>query len=256
MQDTLEQWPIHRAVATARNRGRSGRVKRGTGHIAGSKRCFLAMEPGSAFTTDAPHTAQHRLSYCLGELANNESRDRVSIADVVDALAHRSLAGLLFFFALPNTLPMPPGTSAVLGLPLVILSAQLMLGLQARLPKLIANKSMARQSFAKVVERILPWISAAERLVRPRMSWVASGVHKHWIGALCLLLSIVLLLPIPFGNMLPAAAISMLALGLLERNGIWVLTGLISTVAAAVLLVAVTYGLVECVTYMLPRATQ
>jgi hypothetical protein len=160
---------------------------------------------------------------------------------------------MLFVFALPNVVPTPPGTSTVLGVPMVILSTQLMLGMRPWLPNFIARRSMTRDVFARIVARILPWLQRIEGLMRPGLSVLARPPYEYAVGALCLLLSIVVLLPIPLGNMLPAAAISLFALGILERNGVWVLAGLATTLVSAVLVSGVIYGLIEGARYILAR---
>ncbi len=113
----------------------------------------------------------------------------------------------------------PPGTSAILGLPLVYLAAQMMLGRLPWLPPFIANRSMSREDFAATISRATPIIARAEKLLKPRLSLFVRHRAERVIGALCLILAIVLLLPDPPGHMLPAFAICLLALGVLERDG-------------------------------------
>ena len=72
-------------------------------------------------------------------------------------------------------------------------------------------------------------------------------------GLVCLMLSLVLVLPIPLGNMLPALAICLLALGILERDGLWVLAGLAAAAAAAALVSGVVYAMVQAVFFVLAR---
>jgi hypothetical protein len=55
------------------------------------------------------------LSAMLHQLALDDSRDRIAVSDLLTALGDRALAALLFVFAVPNVLPVPPGTSAILG---------------------------------------------------------------------------------------------------------------------------------------------
>jgi hypothetical protein len=69
-----------------------------------------------------------------------------------------------------------------------------------------------------------------------------TALHDRAIGAVCLLLSIILFLPIPMGNMPPAIAICLFALAILERDGIWVLAGFGAAIAA----VAVIWGRNSC----------
>jgi len=60
-----------------------------------------------------------RLSQLFINLSS-QAQGAVSIGTIRDALGNRSFAALLVLFALINLIPLPPGTSAVLGLPLLI----------------------------------------------------------------------------------------------------------------------------------------
>ena len=190
----------------------------------------------------------------LQALAADESRERIAVADLLDALGDRALAALLFVFAIPNVLPMPPGTSALLGAPLVFLAAQMALNLRAWLPSVIAARSMARSDFAGLVRRIAPWLVRAERLMKPRLTPLASGAMESVVGTVCLLLALVLVLPIPLGNMLPALAICLLALGILERDGLWVLAGFAAAAGAAALVSGVLWAIVKAALYVIRNA--
>lgn len=159
----------------------------------------------------------------------------MSVADLLLALQDRALAALLLIFALPNVIRVPPGTSAVLGAPLVFLAAQLAFGMRPWLPNFIGRRSMPRQHFSAVITRAAPWLARAERLLRPRCSAMCRPPVEYGIGLVCLLLSLIVLLPIPLGNMLPALAICMMALGILELDGLWVLAGLFTAVVSVVL---------------------
>jgi hypothetical protein len=189
------------------------------------------------------------LSTALYALAYDDTRERIAVSDLLDALGDRALAALMFVFAVPNVLPVPPGTSAVLGAPLLFLAAQLAFGLRPWLPAMIASRSMARTDFGALVRRIGPWLARAERLLRPRAMRLALPPMEFVIGLVCLLLAIVLALPIPLGNMLPALAISLFALGILERDGLWVLAGFAATVVSAVLVSGVVYAMVKTAIY-------
>ena len=200
-----------------------------------------------------PGSHKQPLSAMLLALAEDGQRERISVADLLAALGDRALAALLFVFAFPNVLPVPPGTSALLGAPLVFLAAQMALDMKAWLPAVIAQRSMAQADYAALVRRIVPWLARAERLLRPRATLLASGAMESVVGLVCLLLSLVLVLPIPLGNMLPALAICLLALGMLERDGLWVLIGLVTAAAAAFVVSGVVYAMVQATFYLLAR---
>ncbi|MES2756462.1 MAG: exopolysaccharide biosynthesis protein [Pseudomonadota bacterium] len=193
------------------------------------------------------------LSQVLCALAADTSRERVAIGDLLHALGDRAIGALLFVFAFPNILPLPPGASAVLGAPLVFLAAQLTFGMQPWLPAFITRRSMSGADFRGMVQRVAPWLARAEKLLRPRASALALPPVEYVVGLICLVLATVLVLPIPLGNMLPALAISLLALGLLERDGYSVVAGLIAAVVAAVVVSGVVFGLVKGAIFMLAQ---
>lgn len=185
------------------------------------------------------------LSALLQGLAQQPGHERIAVRDLIDALGERALGALLFLFAVPNVLPVPPGTSAVLGLPLVVLAAQLMLGRRPWLPAVLAGRSISQADFAATVQRILPWVQRGERLLRPRLAWLVQPPLEYAIGAVCLVLAIVLTLPVPLGNVLPAVAISLLALALVERDGLCMLAGLGVALLAGAVVSGVVYVAVK-----------
>jgi hypothetical protein len=195
-----------------------------------------------------------KLSEILEDLAVDASRDRVSIADLVQAMHGRAFGALLLIFAFPNALPAIPGTSSILGMPLLFLSAQMMLGMGVWLPKLVSHRSMSRGDFGNLVERVNPWLEWADGFTAPRLSLLTEPAALRVIGAVCLVLSIVLVLPVPLGNMLPGIALCLIALGVLERDGLWIIGGL--AVGALALLIAwgVVYALGRAAWFLLTNA--
>ncbi len=185
------------------------------------------------------------LSAVLRALADDTSRDRIAFGDLLAAFADRALAALMFVFAIPNVLPSPPGLSTVLGAPLVLLAAQVGLGLNPWLPQFIGQRSLAREDFQRLVDRVVPWLARAEKLLKPRFSWLAMPPMENLVGLFCFMLALILALPIPMGNNLPALAISLVALGLLERDGLWVSAGILTGVVAMVVVSGVLYALVQ-----------
>ena len=198
----------------------------------------------------APEEAP-RLSDVLNRIARDESRERIAIGDLLSVMQERAFGPLLLIFSLPNVLPTPPGTSAVLGAPLVFLTAQLALGRDPWLPRIIADRSIARTDFAKFIGRATPWLAKAERLLRPRLGVLAHPPAEYVVGVMTFVLALVLVLPIPLGNMLPALAICILALGILERDGVWVIAGMVVGVASLVVVSGVIWAFIKAGLYLL-----
>ncbi|WP_246329238.1 exopolysaccharide biosynthesis protein [Chthonobacter rhizosphaerae] len=194
---------------------------------------------------------RRRLSDILVALANDPARDRISIGTLLEGMQNRAFGALLIVFALPNAIPTPPGTSTVLGIPLIFLAAQLALGWRRPwLPPVIADRSIPRDTFGSLVSSMLPWLQRAERLSRPRLVRLVRGPFARVIGVLCLVLSLILVLPIPLGNMLPAFSICLLSIAVLERDGLTALLGLVSSSASLVLVGGVLYALTKAALFV------
>lgn len=201
-----------------------------------------------------PPEGKKRFSQILDAIGADERRERVSVSDLMRAMDARAVAALILLFALPNVVPTPPGTSSILGLPLLYLTAQMMLGKLPWLPAIIADRSMTRSDFNSFVGRVTPLLARAERLLKPRLLFITSVTGEKIIGGLCLVLAIVLAMPIPLGNMLPALAISLMALGVLERDGLWVMIGVVVGVLSMVIVSGVVWALAKAALFLIVNA--
>lgn len=197
---------------------------------------------------------RRKLSEILSEIAHDRERERISVSDLVQALQLRAFGAMLLIFSLPNALPAPPGTSAILGLPLLYLTSQLMMGRAPWLPRFIADRSMSRYDLALLINRVNPFLERAEKALTPRLLALSGAPAERVVGALCLILAIVLVLPIPLGNMLPAFAISVIALGILERDGLWILVGSAIGLLSLLIVWGVLYALVKAAAFVILNA--
>lgn len=195
-----------------------------------------------------------KLSEILVELAADKSRERIALGELLDVLQGRAFGALMLIFAFPNILPSPPGLAAILGLPLVFLSARMAMGRGPWLPGFIARRSLPRESFATVFDRATPWVERAERMLRHRLAVLTWGPSQQVLGGVCLMLSLLLMLPVPFGNMAPSVAICLIALGVLERDGVWVIAGLIASLGATVWVLALGYALIKSAIFVVMNA--
>ena len=200
------------------------------------------------------HTPKKPLSDVLADIGRDPEMSQIAVSDLISLLGGRGRAALILIFAFPNVLPAPPGLSGVLGLPLLYLSFQMMMGRLPWLPRFIGERSLSRERFAQLVENLGPWLARAERLLRPRLPFLVNPVAERILGVLCLVLAAVLSLPIPFGNMLPAFAICLIALGMLERDGVWVVIGTLVGLGALTIVAGIVYTLIKSGLFLLMNA--
>lgn len=77
------------------------------------------------------------------------------------------------------------------------------------------------------------------------MIWMINRRGEQIIGLFAFMLAVVLFLPIPFGNTVPAPAIAILALAVLERDGLAAIAGTLVGLAGIAVVSAVIVGLVK-----------
>lgn len=152
--------------------------------------------------------------------------ESISVDDIVEHFGRRAFGAVLFIFSIPNLLPLPPGSSTFLSLPLLILAPQLAAGSHRPwIPRWLGRRTIARAALRQMTERAVPWIERAERMTAPRLSFMFGRLGDVSIGLVCTALAAVLILPIPLGNLLPAAAVAALSLSLIQRDGLLTLIG-------------------------------
>jgi hypothetical protein len=177
---------------------------------------------------------QKPISTVLRELG---AEDRMRLGDIVDRFGRRAFGSLLFVFAIPNLLPLPPGSSTVLGAPLLLLAPQLALGVNAPwLPRWLDDRTISGADLTKAFGRLLPWVERIEKISSPRLGFMFGTIGDRAIGVICSLLSFVLILPIPLGNLLPALTIGVLGFALLQRDGLFAAAGYVLAVFSGLLL--------------------
>ena len=172
---------------------------------------------------DERHEHQERklpLSEMMAEIAA-DSDPTVTLGEIIHRLGHRAFGAMYFVFAAPNWLPMPPGASTFFGFPLVLMTPQMIFGVRGPwLPNFIDERPIKRKTMADAFKKLIPWLRKVEKVSRPRLTFLFGPVGDRVIAFVCFLLSLILILPIPLGNMAPAAAIAIFGLAMVQRDGI------------------------------------
>lgn len=184
------------------------------------------------------------LSAVLESRAGALDSERISIGEVLKLLDDRSIWALLLLLALPMALPIPaPGLSVPFGACMILVSVQLAIGREhAWIPARLARRSMQVPAFTRMVRAVLPTLRRLEKIVRPRKRWLAGDWMRIPVGVACLILALIITLPIPLGHVVPGTAISLFALGMMERDGITVWAGLATALAGIALVILASQG--------------
>jgi hypothetical protein len=164
----------------------------------------------------------------LRETAAALSEERVSMQTLAQAHGTAAHGTLLLLMAGPCLLPVP-GVGTVLGFGMAALAAAMWQGHpSACLPRRVAELELSRHWAQRVLGMLASAYAMAGRFARARLSHLASAGRRSWTAAAIGVMAFIVVLPIPFGNLLPALAMMLIGLGLIFRDGIAVVLGLVT----------------------------
>lgn len=176
-----------------------------------------------------PARPARKLSEELADLRLRAGERRITLREVIFLLGGRAYLLLVLLLALPFITPIPlPGLSVPFGLAIALISLRLSLGQRPWLSKKLQRKELPAGFIAKVfsvAEKVLRFL---EKFLRPRLTFLTDTPLLRQLHAVLMLvaaLALLLPLPIPFTNSFPAWTILLVAAGLLERDGVFVLAG-------------------------------
>jgi len=186
----------------------------------------------------------------------------VTLAQVRDLVGHDGLMLLTAFLTIVFLVPVSvPGVSTVFGAGILLIGVSRLFRLELWLPKRIERRLVATDRLRSALQRGLVWFRRLERVSRPqRISWAASDGAVRIVNDCALILGAALLMApfglIPFSNTFPAIALLFLAIGSLQRDGLFILIGHLSNLVTiayfALLIGGGGYALISFMQRLLP----
>lgn len=169
-------------------------------------------------------------SEVLEETVDNHTADDISLGELMRVLQERGFGLLMLVLVLPNCvpIPIPPGFSTILSVPLLFLALQMLVGKEVPwLPEWLKRKTIKRATLALMVAKIAPRLKVVERLLRPRFTFFESNLGERLIGFFWLIFALSIAVPLPMTNFVPGVGIMLMSLGLLSRDGLVILIGIV-----------------------------
>ncbi|CAN5642185.1 exopolysaccharide biosynthesis protein [soil metagenome] len=189
------------------------------------------------------------ISVQLSRILSLAEGTHVSIGWVLEQLGPRSF-GLTFFVM--GLVGLVPGLSTFVGALVAWPALQLVRGRKvASLPRVVRERTISVQKLARISQAASSRLTGIERLIRPR--WPpAIQATRSLTGFVMLLLGLTMALPVPFGHLVPAFVILLLALAYLEEDGIALTVGLVAALASLAITATAVWGTIETIDFLDP----
>ena len=163
----------------------------------------------------------------------------VTLRELMELIGEQGLLFLCALLTLPFLIPVSiPGVSTVFGAAIILISLAIASNRTPWLPKRIMDRPIETEKLVSALRKGADIVRRIERFVRPRLAGLTTGALIGRINGLGLTAGGVLLMfplgLVPFSNTLPALAILFLAVGISQRDGLFVLGGYVMLVLTVI----------------------
>ena len=203
---------------------------------------------------DATQDAKPSLISLMESIAGNAPEDGLTLHQLFEQLGDRAFGAMLFVLALPCCIPFLYGVPQLVSLPMAALALQMAIGRdEPWLPGKFADRRISKESLlntAKGGRRFFGW---AENFARPRLTFLTSHKIAPLIGAMMCVFCVSILTPLPSTNTVPGFAVAMTSFGMMERDGVLTLGGVVLGIVWICLLITAAMLGLEGISSLLGR---
>ena len=180
--------------------------------------------PASSPSTVQQDDVSHNVTRLLRRLADDGGDAGLTLHEIRDRLDERAYGLLILLLSIPCLVPGLYGVPQVVGLIVILLAGQMLVGREEPwLPRWFLNlrcKGSWLKAMADFGETKLGWI---DRLSRPRLRRFADGPGEKLAAVFMILATVTIVMPLT--NTIPSIALALLSVGLIQRDGLFVLAG-------------------------------
>jgi hypothetical protein len=182
-----------------------------------------------------PGAPARKLSEELADLRDRAGDRKITLREVIYTLGARAYMLLVLLLALPFITPIQiPGLSTPFGLAIALIALRLSFGQRPWLSKNLQRRELPAGFLGKLFAVASKVLRVLEKFLKPRLTFLTDTPLLRQLHAVLMLLAalaLLLPLPIPFTNTFPAWSILLLAAGLLERDGGFIIAAYVVFVA-------------------------
>lgn len=178
------------------------------------------------------------LSHLLISIIDDIQGETITLRELLERCGREGMLMVCAIACLPFLIPVSiPGVSTVFGAAIVLLAFALFLNRLPWLPQRILDKRMDAQKLKPVLVKGVNVVGKMDRWLRPRWTGLTTAPMQRLNSAVLVFGGLLLMAPlglIPFSNTVPAVGILLLTVGMMQRDGVFVLLGYLGHVLTVV----------------------
>jgi hypothetical protein len=193
------------------------------------------------------HDTKQSLSETLQAVRQSIQGDQITLGRLLELVGEQGLLLFVMLLMVPFLLPVSiPGVSTVFSLVVILVGIGVALNRLPWLPGRLLNRAIAVESLLPALDKGIRLTRRIDKVIQPRLLALTHGATlNRFNGVMMVVAGILLLFPLgllPFSNTLPGVAVLLLAAGLLQRDGLFVLLGYLMVLITLVYFGALAYA--------------
>jgi len=184
----------------------------------------------------------------LQTIINSLPEDKLTLAEIHSLLGQDGMlmftALLTIIFLIPVSIP---GVSTIFGGAILLIGISLLFNRNLWLPESFLRKELPAQKLRIGLQSGFKWFQRLEKISKPhRLKCLSENRPAKFINGLSIILgALLLMMPfglIPFSNTLPAMALLLFSIGILQKDGYTILLGHLMNIATIIYFAALISG--------------
>lgn len=173
-------------------------------------------------------TLARRLRRRAAQLRADANASSMELKAIFEAHGNASMAMLLVVLSIPAMIPVPGvPVGTVMSFGMYAIAIAMLMGVETvHLPRRLGEVKFSSKVARHILHRLAWLYDLTGRHARPRLDWLAGLKARRLLGLFVAMMATVIFLPIPLGNIVPGAALVVLALSLMFMDGLGVLISL------------------------------
>lgn len=169
------------------------------------------------------------LSQMLTTIIDELDGDTITLKELMEKGGRDGMLMICALASLPFLIPVSiPGVSTVFGAAIILIALALFFNRLPWLPTRILEKELDAKKLVPALKRGIRIVSRIDKWLKPRIGSLTVAAVQRVNSMAIVFGGLLLMAPlglIPFSNTIPAAAILLLSVGMMQRDGVFVLLG-------------------------------
>ena len=171
---------------------------------------------------DSAQTSEKSLKETLESILETTKSHSIQVSELFNNLGSKGFGIILVFLSLPSALPVPaPGYSTPFGIAIVLIAFQILIGKNSlKTPNSIKKITFSPNISQKILSFAISFLNKIEPFIKPRLLQFQSKQFRPFVAINLIMLALLMILPIPFTNTLPAMVICLFGISICENDGL------------------------------------